>query len=219
MLNYPWVEDNVGVWIAEFEMIGITDTISVVYIYCVRTLTSNVIFGETKLFCDLSVTVVAVVIDNISIRLFWYSTARICAVYFNDYYYINQTPTQKDWVWHTYLKQQKKFKETKHHLSKYWYWYCAWSKNWYRQTVASSTQRLDMQFLSTFNELIIRYSRKFLMYDAGVYVNNSNMNDECNIKHRHQHPHRHRSKHNQHQTPQLEISEIRSTCITYNPCN
>ena len=66
-------------------MIGIIDTISVVYICCVWTLTSNVIFGDTELFWDLSVTVVAVVIYNISIRLCWYSTTGICAVYFNYY--------------------------------------------------------------------------------------------------------------------------------------
>ena len=86
-------------------MIGITNT--------VWTLTSDVIFGETKLCCDLSVTV-AVVIDNISIRLFWYSAAKICAVYFNcslfyHYYIASNTSTKRFGLIHLLEKHQKKF--------------------------------------------------------------------------------------------------------------
>ena len=112
--------DSLGLMIVVWSifglMIGMTETVSVVYIYRVWTLTGNVMFGKIELFYSLSGAVVAVVIENINIRLFWYLTAGMCAVYVIIIVLL-PTPSQKDLVDAIVEEATEEIKKLAKHLS------------------------------------------------------------------------------------------------------
>ena len=119
------------VWHIFALTIGMTETLSVGCIHCCWTLTSDIMFGEIKLFHNITNAIIDVAIENINGGLFWCVTARM----YSFHVIIIFSPSQKDLVHVNVDKKDKK--ELAHDVA----------------TQATNDQvqdhELDLQFLST----------------------------------------------------------------------